>query len=103
MTQPDNDYSDCLLKDRHLLQRWAKTLEKGECDAELRQKYTERLTQSRAAVVARESSVMRVTFPEGLPVSERVEEIQKLMAENQVLVCVVRLVRVNQHSCLRSV
>ena len=86
MTQPDNDYSDCLLKDRHLLQRWAKTLEKGECDAELQQKYTDRLAQSRAAVVARESSVMQVTFPAGLPVSERVEEIQKLIAENQVIV-----------------
>ena len=86
MTQPENDYSDCLLKDRHLLQRWAKTLEKGECDAELQKKYTERLAQSREAVVARESSVMQVTFPAGLPVSERVEEIQKLIAENQVLV-----------------
>lgn len=79
------DFSDCLIRDRHLLRQWRTRLQKAP-DALLQQRFDERLAASQAAVQARQAAIPEVPFPEQLPVVERLDEVREGIAAHQVLV-----------------
>ena len=80
----------CLKSDRHRLRQQLKTLarqrEQGRDTNELHARVAATIERSRGVVDARRSLALRPDFPPELPISERREEIARLIAENQVVI-----------------
>ena len=55
-------------------------------DIELSNRYQERLTRSRAQAEQRRAALPNPEFPPALPICERLEEVRRAIAENQVIV-----------------
>jgi len=80
----------CLIRDRHMLRRGLKELQRSaladETRIKLEEKLTARLSASLQMVAMRQKALPEATFPPGLPVVERLDEIRDLIAKHQVVV-----------------
>ncbi|MDY6982770.1 MAG: helicase-related protein, partial [Pseudomonadota bacterium] len=85
---------DCLLRDRYPLQqnlrRLLREAQDGRSgDARMQQQIAtlaERIGNSTSALQRRRALVPSVTYPEGLPVAARVDDIKAALAQHQVLI-----------------
>ena len=86
---PD-DLDACLKIDRHPLRSQMRTIERmqasGQDASGLRARLAERIQRSRAVVEARRGHALQPQFPPELPISERREEIARLIEAHQVLI-----------------
>ncbi|MFD2110312.1 ATP-dependent RNA helicase HrpA [Thiorhodococcus fuscus] len=84
------DLDACLIRDRHGVQARLRGLRKRQragqpCDQGL-DKLWQDIRRSQALLEQRRTSVPEILYPPELPVSERREEVAKLIARNQVVV-----------------
>ncbi len=79
-------FENCLLRDRRKLRTLAERLEAGDGDEQLRIKFEALRQRSEAVVSARAATRPRPEFPEGLPITARLDEIRELIRCHQVIV-----------------
>jgi ATP-dependent helicase HrpA len=74
-----------LLRDRHRLRRALDRAQQSGDGAEL-QSLSQRIEESAAQVVARRAALPAVSYPEGLPIAARADEIARAIERNQVVI-----------------
>ena len=80
------DFDTCMLRDVHVLRRQLSKVD-GEGDLSKQQKQAlERFERSRALVEARRAASYTLSYPESLPVAQRVDDIKEALSSHQVVV-----------------
>jgi ATP-dependent helicase HrpA len=80
-----NDIERCLLRDRPRLRRQLQRLNRDSVDPAVRQQFESEMARS-IAVAERRAAAGAPRFPAELPIVDRLEEISRLIRDNQVVV-----------------
>src|SRR5438046_1930191 len=86
----ESSVSDCMLRDHRLIrgkiQRINQLLKTNRPASKLVDIVTQQIESSRQRKQQRQANLPRPTYPQGLPVVEKRDEIKDLIAKNQVLI-----------------